>query len=317
MKRFMEHEELARDRRFKRANTRNQLMQSLPDDVDTIVSIFEKIAPKIRKRIAGTALEPVFDDLGPGFQFLTAGGGRQSGERRTNLQMRMQLHGIFVGELQALEAAGRTLWDFPDSPWEFRMNMARQCWDEARHVQTFEKLIDHVGGEVGEFPESTFLFETSCHEDPTLRVTGVNRCLEGLACDVFRSLIDEGKATGDDVLAQAADFVLADELTHVRFGSDWVRAFTEDDPERAQRAKDYQLETDRAFSFGGQRQLAREDRLEAGFTEEELDEIEALGSDGPRRETLVRAAEILRDRHRARARGEDVPPLGTAEPRPS
>ena len=23
------------------------------------------------------------------------------------------------------------------------MNMARQCWDEARHIQIFEKLIDH------------------------------------------------------------------------------------------------------------------------------------------------------------------------------
>ena len=58
----------------------------------------------------------------------------------TRLQMRM--HGIFVGELQALEGAGRSLWDFPDAPWEFKMNMARQCWDEARHVQIYEKLLD-------------------------------------------------------------------------------------------------------------------------------------------------------------------------------
>ncbi|MBW2397311.1 MAG: DUF455 family protein [Deltaproteobacteria bacterium] len=309
MDRFMNHEGLARDRRFKRANTRNQLLQSLPDDVDTIVRIFEQIAPKIRERIAGTALEPVFDDLGPGFQFLTASGGRQSKEERSNLQMRLQLHGIFVGELQALEAAGRTVWDFPNSPWEFRMNMARQCWDEARHIQIFEKLIDHVDGEVGEFPESTFLFETSCHDDPVLRVTGVNRCLEGLACDVFRSLIDYGKNVGDDIIAQAVDFVLADELTHVRFGSEWVKAFTADDPERASRAKEFQRATDRAFSFGGQRELARQDRLEAGFTEEELDEIERGDSEGPKRETLIRAAEILRDRHRALLRGETVEAL--------
>jgi uncharacterized ferritin-like protein (DUF455 family) len=188
------------------------------------------------------------------------------------------------------------------------MNMARQCWDEARHVQTFEKLIEHVDGEVGEFPESTFLFETSCHDDPVLRVTGVNRCLEGLACDVFRSLIDYGKEVGDDVLAQAADFVLADELTHVRFGSEWVAEFTRGDPERAARAKEFQRETERAFSFG-QRELAREERLEAGFTEAELDEIEAFDQAGPKRETLVRAAEILRDRHLARRRGDVVPPL--------
>jgi uncharacterized ferritin-like protein (DUF455 family) len=223
--------------------------------------------------------------------------------------MRLQLHGIFVGELQAMEAAGRTLWDFPDSPWEFQMNMARQCWDEARHIQIFEKLIDHVDGEVGEFPESTFLFETSCHDDPVLRVTGVNRCLEGLACDVFRSLIDYGKKVGDDIIAQAVDFVLADELTHVRFGSEWVKTFTADDPERASRAKEFQRATDRAFSFGGQRQIAREERLEAGFTEEELDEIERGDSKGPGRETLIRAAEILRDRHRARMRGETVEAL--------
>ncbi len=302
----MSHEELARDSRFSRIRSRNQLLRSLPDDVDSIVKVLEKVGPKIRKRVEGTPLEKVYDDLGPGFNFLTAGAGRQSKEPRSEIQMRVQLHGIFVGELQALEAAGRTLWDFPDEPWEFKMNMARQCWDEARHVQIIEKLIDHVGGKVGEFPESTFLFETSCHDDPVLRVTGVNRCLEGLACDAFRSLVDEGKSVGDEVIAQAVDYVLADELTHVRFGSDWVKKFTEGDPERARRAKEYQTETDRNFSFGGGRQIAREERIEAGFTEQEVDELEAIETEGPRRETLVRAAEILRDRHQARNRGEAV-----------
>ncbi len=309
MKRFISHDELARDSRFARLRSRNQLLQSLPDDVDTVVKVLEKVGPKIRKRVAGTPLEKVYDELGPGFNFLTAGGGRQSNQQRSEVQMRVQLHGIFVGELQALEAAGRTLWDFPDAPWEFKMNMARQCWDEARHVQIFEKLIDHVGGEIGEFPESTFLFETSCHDDPVLRVTGVNRCLEGLACDAFRSLVDYGKSVGDEVIAQAVDYVLADELTHVRFGSDWVKKFTEGDPERARRAKEYQTETDRSFSFGGGRQIAREERIEAGFTEQEVDELEAIETEGPKRETLVRAAEILRDRHQARNRGEHVPEL--------
>jgi uncharacterized ferritin-like protein (DUF455 family) len=309
MQRFMEAGGLARDRRFKRAHSRNQVLSSLPDDVDSIVRVFETIAPKIRERVSGTALESVFDELGPGFQFLTASGGRQSADERTPLQLRMQLHGIFVGELQALEAAGRTLWDFPDTPWQFKLDMARQCWDEARHVQIYEKLIEHAEGEVGEFPETTFLFETSCHDDPVLRITGVNRCLEGLACDVFRSLIDHGKRVGDDVITQAVDFVLADELTHVRFGSEWLKEFTRDDSERAERARDFQRETNRAFSFGSQREIARAERLEAGFSEQEIDEIEAMDQQFPKRQTLVAAAEILRDRHVARRRGEAVPPL--------
>ena len=102
------------------------------------------------------------------------------------------------------------------------------------------------------------------------------------------------------MLAQAVDFVLADELTHVRFGSDWVREFTKDDPARLKRAQDFQRETDQRFTFGGARTIAREERLEAGFTEAELDEIEAMTGPGPSRDTLLRGAEIARDRHLAR-----------------
>ena len=40
--------------------------------------------------------------------------------------LRARLHGIFCGEVQAMEAAGRTLFDFPDAPWEFQLDMARQ-----------------------------------------------------------------------------------------------------------------------------------------------------------------------------------------------
>ncbi len=309
MRRFISHDELARDRRFKRANSRNVLLQSLPDDVDSIVRVFETVAPKLRARVVGTELEQVFDELGPGFQFLVNRAPEDADDPGRRLQLRLQLHGIYVGELQALEAAGRTVWDFPEAQWEFKLNMARQCWDEARHVQIYEKLLDRAGGHVGDFPESTFLFETSCADDPVLRVTGVNRCLEGLACDVFRSLMEYGARVGDQVLEQAVDYVLADELTHVRFGSDWVKEFTRNDPERAQRAKEFQLETDRRFAFGGGRRIAREDRREAGFTDAELDELEAIEGRGPKRETLLTAAERLRDRHLARKRGEEVPPL--------
>ena len=312
MKRFIEPNQLARDRRFKRTENRDVTFRELPDDAVEIAARMEQLAPLIEERARGTALEQVYDELGPGYQILTRVGllGRDAEHR--SMQIRMRMHGIFVGELQALEAAGRTLWDFPDAPWDFKMNMARQCWDEARHVQIYEKLIDHVGGEVGEFPESTFLFECACADDPVLRVTGVNRCLEGLACDVFRALIEYGKASGDEVLAQAVDYVLADELTHVRFGSEWVREFTKDDAERAARAKEFQRETDRAFAFGGRRVVARDVRLEAGFTEEEIEEIESYGATAPRRETLIQAAEILRERHLARKRGETVAPLEPA-----
>jgi uncharacterized ferritin-like protein (DUF455 family) len=309
MKRLIKHDELARDSRFKRVKNRGTLLQNLPNNVETLARAFEAAGPAIRKRVEGTELERAYDEMGPGFQFLSNLAPADKDSPAFQLQLRMRIHGIFVGELQAMEAAGRTLWDFPDAPWEFKMNMARQTWDEARHVQIYEKLMDHVGCKTGAYPESTFLFEASCADDPAMRVAGVNRCLEGLACDVFRDLIELAKRIDDPIMEQAVDFVLADELTHVRFGSDWVKQFVKSDPERGKAVKEYQREVETSFAFGGERKLARDVRREAGFTEEEMDEIESLGGKGPKRETIRKAAELVRDRHIARKSGETVAPL--------
>jgi uncharacterized ferritin-like protein (DUF455 family) len=308
MKRLIDHEELARDRRFRRNNATNALFRNLPDDADAVVKLVEQLAPIIEERVQGTGLQEVYERLGPGFMLAMNTSPLRPGSPDVDLRLKVRLHGIFVGELQALEGAGRTLWDFPDAPWEFKLNMARQCWDEARHVQIYEKLLEQSGTKIGDYPESTFLFEAACADDPVLRVAGVNRGLEGLACDVFRDMIEYGRESGDPVMQQAVDFVLADELTHVRFGSDWVKEFTKGDPKRAKAAKEFQRDVDRQFSFGGARSdrkdsaipIAWEDRREAGFSEEELKELASLAGEGPKRETLLHAFEILRERHVAR-----------------
>src|SRR6266571_2629267 len=60
--------------------------------------------------------------------------------------IRERVHGILVGELQAMEGAGRTVCDFPDAPWEFTLDMARQVWDESRHVEIYLGLLEYLGG---------------------------------------------------------------------------------------------------------------------------------------------------------------------------
>ena len=62
------------------------------------------------------------------------------------------------------------------------------------------KLSDHMGSEIGEFAEQTLLYEAACNADPVLRLTGVNRALEGLAIDVFNTMRDFGDAIADPVL---------------------------------------------------------------------------------------------------------------------
>jgi uncharacterized ferritin-like protein (DUF455 family) len=211
------------------------------------------------------------------------------------------MHGIFTGEIQALEGAGRTCWDFPvgdgseEAPFELKLDMARQCWDEARHCEISVKLGDWMGTEIGEFAESVFLYEAACNPDPVLRLTGVNRALEGLAIDVFNTMRDFGQLSGDPVLEFCEDWMLADEVTHVKMGSDWLRKITANDPDRRAKALEFQRVVDKLFSIGGARgeeedspiKLARRFRELAGFADEEIDEIAQLSLDA-RNEALAR-----------------------------
>jgi uncharacterized ferritin-like protein (DUF455 family) len=202
-------------------------------------------------------------------------------------QLRARLHGIYTGELQAMEAAGRTLFDFPDAPWEFQLDMARQVWDEARHAEIFERLVEYMGAKAGDYVETEILWRCTQAEDPAQRIAGINRGLEGLACDVFDQLIRIAQRNGDEVIERSVDYVLADEITHVRMGSKWMRKLTEGDPARLARAQAFQDMVDEVFNFRGGRRgaddvatddgtlltIAKEARLLAGFTEEEIQRL--------------------------------------------
>ena len=167
--------------------------------------------------------------------------------------LRSRLHGIYTGELQAMEAAGRTLFDFPDAPWEFQLDMARQVWDEARHSEIFQRLVEYMGGHPGDYVETEILWRCTQAMDPAARVAGINRGLEGLACDVFDQLIRIAQRNGDEVIERSVDYVLADEITHVRMGSKWMRKLTEGDPERLAKAQAFQDMVDEVFNFRGGR----------------------------------------------------------------
>src|SRR5437899_1904321 len=59
-----------------------------------------------------------------------AQGFRPFADLSTPDSIRERVHGIRVGEMQAMEGAGRTVCDFPYGPWQFAMDMARHAWDE-------------------------------------------------------------------------------------------------------------------------------------------------------------------------------------------
>ncbi|MDQ1423531.1 MAG: hypothetical protein QOD72_1029 [Acidimicrobiaceae bacterium] len=253
MRKFFPVEELARDERFEKVT----MVGRMADQRAT------RSAPSSQSRASSNRLSPNRKDASDGARSL--------------------MHGIFVGEIQALEGAGRTCWDFTDdeAPFALKLDMARQCWDEARHVEISVRLSEWMGTEIGEFAENTVLFEAACSHDPVLRLAGVNRALEGLAIDVFTTMKEFGELAGDPVLRFSEDWMLADEVTHVKMGSDWLRRLTENDSQRRKDALEFQQVVDKMFSFAGTRSeseespigLARRFRQLAGFTVEEIDSV--------------------------------------------
>jgi uncharacterized ferritin-like protein (DUF455 family) len=128
------------------------------------------------------------------------------------------------------------------------------------------------------------LFEAACHPDPVFRLAGVNRALEGLAIDVFTTMRDFAAEMDDPVLWFCEDWMLADEVTHVKMGSNWLRAVTANDKDRQQKALEFQRTVDGLVNFRGMRgesreaaiRLARKFREMAGFDTAEIDAIAAM-----------------------------------------
>src|SRR5262245_64747632 len=102
MKKMLPESELARDERFVRSKIEDR--------------IFDPRGAKIAARNTGPAK--------------MATDRPAAAERSRSL-----MHGIFVGEIQALEGAGRTWFDFDDNEAAFKHNLEqrRTWWGEARH----------------------------------------------------------------------------------------------------------------------------------------------------------------------------------------
>src|SRR5262245_29766547 len=108
MRRFIHHDELARDRRFVRqANALATVLSTLPDEVDAVVEAFEKFDPMIAASVRGTAAEPLYDEYGAAFGLVTLNEPLVPGSPAADTRLKLRMHGIFAGELQALEGAGR------------------------------------------------------------------------------------------------------------------------------------------------------------------------------------------------------------------
>ena len=138
------------------------------------------------------------------------------------------LHRQMNEEVNGLEIAARNLTDFPDADWELRMAIARQCWDEARHVVMFRRCYERRGGKVGQYPVLNFQYRITTRLDSLVgRLAVQNRSFEAAGIDAIQDGIREARAAGSEDLVELLDTQLADEVQHVRYANEWVKRLVE------------------------------------------------------------------------------------------
>jgi hypothetical protein len=131
-------------------------------------------------------------------------------------------HGLMDAELCAAELMARNSHEHPEMPWDFHVDMARQCWDEIRHAEIHDRLMaTELGCRWGDFPIGFSYFKSIYRLDLLARLALFNGTSEQKAMwrhsHRRKVLIELGQTT----VARVFDYLLADEVPHVHNGVRW------------------------------------------------------------------------------------------------
>ena len=149
----------------------------------------------------------------------------------SEIARREMIHRHMTNEMTSVDMAAACVAEFPDAPWELRLELARQAWDEARHVRALHRRLRELGGHKGEFPISTLEWNVTCAVDNMAgRIAIQNRTLEAGAMDVMGGISQALRSFGDNETADTLDSINTDEVHHVRFSNRWIKRLAEADP---------------------------------------------------------------------------------------
>ena len=190
------------------------------------------------------------------------------------------LHALAHIEFNAINLAADAVYRFPAMPPQFYRDWARVADDESRHFELLRGLLNDRGYDYGDFPAHNGLWDTTVQtdHDVLVRMALVPRVLEARGIDVSPGLKRSFEQAGADDAAAAMDVIYHDEIEHVRIGNRWFHWCCE----RANRDPRATFEGLLREYMRGRIKgpFDREGRLHAGFTEQELDDIERLAAEG-------------------------------------
>ncbi|MFP3873316.1 MAG: ferritin-like domain-containing protein [Thiohalophilus sp.] len=187
------------------------------------------------------------------------------------------IHSICHIEFNAINLAWDAVYRFRQLPQAYYTDWIKVAREEAYHFSLLRDHLRHLGYDYGDFPAHNGLWEMCLQtaHDPLVRMALVPRVLEARGLDVTPGIMRKLQQSGDDNAVDLLRIIQRDEVGHVAIGSRWFRYLCE------QRALEPEATFRELFNQympgGGRGPLDRASRLEAGFSEAELDYIEGVG----------------------------------------
>lgn len=141
-------------------------------------------------------------------------------------QRRRILHAFANHELQAAELFAWALLAFPEAPAAFRRGLLGILADEQRHCRAYIARIEALGGRFGDVPVSGHFWRKAASiETPLDFVCAMGLTFENANLDFAAEHADAAERAGDTATAAALRMVHDDEVRHVAFAYEWLRAW--------------------------------------------------------------------------------------------
>jgi uncharacterized ferritin-like protein (DUF455 family) len=129
-------------------------------------------------------------------------------------------------EVDAIEAFGTFIWDIRFKDFQAEYDLARITWDEARHTEIGHRALQAAGYDPFELRNR--LTGSTCRGpmDPAFAMAEINLFGEVGVLKTISGFIDTARERQDALLVHIADFIRADERTHVRKGQHIIKCMT-------------------------------------------------------------------------------------------
>lgn len=129
-------------------------------------------------------------------------------------------------EVDAIEAFGTFIWDIRFKDFQAEYDLARITWDEARHTEIGHRALQAAGYDPFELRNR--LTGSTCRGpmEPAFAMAEINLFGEVGVLKTINGLIDTARKRRDYLLTHIADFIRADERTHVRKGKGILKCMT-------------------------------------------------------------------------------------------